>query len=237
MTSGVQWRRVGLGPRLQSRPRPRPRLRLRTLSCLALAVVLCLWLVLPYDNTVRLAFRFNVKRLRAVWIARPSERWVYAQPEFPVDLGQDVVVILKTGYGTRDRVPVWFESLSEVSEFRDILVIADYASQLGGHFSYRDQQLPVHDMVKRSLDLPVLSTHKSHPRALKYGQLAEAVASGDDALALKLSKSFGWELDALKVARLHASLFGCYVLTTISGYILSRVCLREIPQQEVVLHA
>lgn len=218
MTSGVQWRRVGHGPRPQSR-RSRPRPRLRTVACLALAVFLFLWLVLPYDNTVRLAVRFNVQRLRAAWFGRPSERWVYAPPEFPVNVGEDLVVILKTGYGTRDRVPVWFEALSEGSEFRDILVIADYASQSGGHFPYRGQLLPVHDMVRRSLELPVLSGHASHPRALKYGQLAEAVASGDDALALKLSRSFGWELDALKVVYARASLSGC-ALIRLSGHFL-----------------
>ncbi|KAL2017366.1 hypothetical protein VTK56DRAFT_2289 [Thermocarpiscus australiensis] len=195
MTPGLS-QRVGLGRR--PRPRSRSRLRPRSLTCLALAVFLFLWLVLPYDNVARLAFRWNFKALTAAWTPRPSERWVYAQPEFPVDLGQDVLVILKTGYGTRERVPAWLDSLSNVNAFRDILVIADYASQPGGHFQYRDQELPVHDMVKRSLSHRALSAHKSHPRVLKYRQLAKAVASGDDALGLQLSREFGWELDALK---------------------------------------
>lgn len=247
MDPGVSWRRVGLGPRPRRRSRLRLwlRLRLRSLACLALALFLLGWLVLPYDNTVRLAFRFNFKRLRAAWASRPSERWVFAaQPEFPVDLGRDVLVILKTGYGTRERVPAWLHSLGDTSEFRDILVIADYASQPGDHFSFRDQQLPVHDMVRQSLAHPTLSARQSHPRVLKYGQLAEAVAHGNDELGRELSKSFGWELDALKVGCSQSHLLSLAlvphmprVLTNLprpAVHIGARVCLREVPQQALV---
>lgn len=195
MVSADSWRRVGLGSR--SRPRPRP--RLRTLSYLTLAIVILLWLVLPYDNTVRLAFRFNLMRLKATATSHSSESWVYSHPEYPVELGEDVLVILKTGYGTKERVPAWFDSLNDADEFKDIVVIADYASQPGSHFRYRGHEMPVHDMVKSSLGHKSLSAYKSHPRVLKYGELAEAVASGDDTLGRQLSRSFGWELDALKV--------------------------------------
>ncbi|SPQ21513.1 51df190b-7808-476b-a99f-dffb60a7d76f [Thermothielavioides terrestris] len=187
MTSTVLWQRVGQGPRARTRPRPRARLSLRSLSCLALAVFLFLWLVLPYDSAVRLAFRFNFKRLEAAWTTRPSERWVYAQPppsSANFDLGRDVLVVLKTGYGTKDRVPAWFDALSNVNAFRDVLIIADYEGQ-GAQgdedypysFKYRGERLR---------------------RIRKYNELSEAISEGDEALALQHCKSFGWELDAMK---------------------------------------
>ncbi|GAB1314448.1 N-acetylgalactosaminide beta-1,3-galactosyltransferase [Madurella fahalii] len=196
MASDNSWRRVGLGPR--PRPRPLPFPRFRALTWLALVIVVLLWLVLPYDNAVRLAFRFNLMRLKTAATPGSSENWVYAHPEYPVDLGEDVLVILKTGYGTKERVPAWLDSLSDANEFEDIIVIADYASQPGSHFRYRGREMPAYDMVKSSLGHKALSRYKSHPRFLKYGELAEAVAAGDDTLGRQLSRSFGWELDALK---------------------------------------
>jgi hypothetical protein len=160
-----------------------------------------LWLVLPYDNTVRLALRWNLKRLGAALTSRPSEQWVYGQPAYPVDLGQDVLVILKTGYGTKDRVPAWFDSLSAVNEFRDILLIADYEGDRGHYpdaFEYHGEWLKVHDGVGRALRH--LQAHLSHPRVDKYNDLREAINKGDERLALRYCKSFGWELDAMKVS-------------------------------------
>lgn len=201
------------------------------MACLAVVVFLLLWLVLPYDNTVRLAFRFNLERLKSAATSRSHEGWVYAPPEFPVDLGEDVLVILKTGYGTRERVPAWLDSLSSVNEFKDITIIADYASQPGSHFRYQDQDLPVHDVVKRSLGHETLSAYQSHPRVLKYGQLAKAVADGDDALGLQLSRSFGWELDALKVrvSRDCSPSIGRRRLTRSSSYRASSTLTRGSP--------
>ncbi|KAK4239369.1 hypothetical protein C8A03DRAFT_42978 [Achaetomium macrosporum] len=174
MASKVSWHRVGLGPR--ARTRPRTRLRPRSLLCLGLVVFMFLWLVLPYDNTVRLAFRWNLKRLESALTSRPSEQWVYAQPRYPVDLGQDIMVILKTGYGTKDRVPPWFDSLSAVNEFRDILIIADYEGDRG---HYPD-------------------AFEYHGEVGKYNNLREAINEGDERLALRYCKAFGWELDAMK---------------------------------------
>ncbi|KAL2131044.1 hypothetical protein VTI74DRAFT_5607 [Chaetomium olivicolor] len=191
MASKGPWSRVGMGPRPRSRPRPR--MGLRTLLALALAVLVFLKLVLPYDNALRLAVRWNFKRLEAALTRRPSEGWVYADPEFPVDVGRDVAVILKTGYGTRERVPAWVDSLSSGNEFEDILIIADAELK---PIEYRGQQLRVHNAVEDSLRH--LKAHKSHPRVAKYFQLAEAIRKHDEALALQHCRSFGWELDAMK---------------------------------------
>ncbi|KAK4152477.1 regulator of volume decrease after cellular swelling-domain-containing protein [Chaetomidium leptoderma] len=158
---------------------------------------LFLWLVLPYDNAVRLAFRWNAKKLKAALISPSSERWVYAPPEYPVDLGRDVVVIVKTGYGTKDRVPAWLDALGSLNEFQDIIIIADSEGHIGFADKSHDDGLHVHDAVGHSLRLH-LGAYKDHPRVKKYHQLAEALYKGDEALALEHCRSFGWELDAMK---------------------------------------
>ncbi|KAH6850615.1 glycosyltransferase family 31 protein [Chaetomium sp. MPI-CAGE-AT-0009] len=189
------WNRVGLGPK--TRPRSRPRIRIRPSLGFALAVFFFLWLVLPYDNAVRLAFWWNAKRLKAALFSRSSERWVYANPEHPVDVGQDLVVIVKTGYGTRERVPAWLDALSNANEFRDILVIADSEGHIDFNDKYHDKGLHVHDAVGHSLRLH-LRRYGDHPRVAKYNLLTEAIFNNDEALAQNHCQSFGWELDAMK---------------------------------------
>lgn len=198
------WQRVALGPRARARPRPRLGPRLRFLICFVVAVCVVVWRLFPYDNTLRLAVRWNLKRLEAALTRRPSEQWVHAPPRYPVDLGDDVLVILKTGYGTKDRVPAWFNALSEVNEFKDILIIADYEGQTAQDrdvpfaFEYRGQSIPVRDGVADSVRR--LQDYGAHPRIKKYKQLNAAIARGDEGLALKHCKSFGWELDAMKAS-------------------------------------
>jgi hypothetical protein len=198
------------------------------LLSLGLAVFVFLWLVLPYDNAVRLAFRWNAKRLRAALLPRPSERWVYSHPEHPIDLGQDVVVIVKTGYGTRERVPAWLDALSSLNEFKDILVIADSEGDIAFTDEHHEQgQLHVHDAVGYSLRLH-LRAYGDHPRVAQYNQLAEAIYKGDEVLALEHCRSFGWELDAMKVGILSR---GCCSLTinTAIVHLWSRDGLPAVP--------
>ncbi|KAL2163008.1 hypothetical protein VTH06DRAFT_6844 [Thermothelomyces fergusii] len=189
------WDRVGMGPR--ARPRSRPRLRLRPSVSVALLVFLLLWLVLPYDNVVRLAVRWNAKRLKAALVSPPSERWVYSRPKYPVDLGKDVVVILKTGYGTRERVPAWLDALGAGNEFKDIFVIADSEGDIAYADGANTRRLHVNDAVAHSLRFH-LGAYAEHPRVTRYSQLAEAIYRRDEATALHLCRGFGWELDAMK---------------------------------------
>lgn len=196
MAPPAAWNRVGLGPK--TRPRSRPQIRIRPSVFSALAVFFFLWLVLPYDNAARLAFRWNAKRLKAALFSRSSERWVYAPPEHPVDLGQDLVVIVKTGYGTRERVPAWLDALSDANEFRDILVIADSEGHIDFNDGHHENGLHVHDAVGHSLRLH-LGRYKDHPRVAKYNLLTEAIFNNNEALAQNHCRAFGWELDAMKV--------------------------------------
>ena len=142
--------------------------------------------------------RWNVKLLESIFRPPLCERWVFANPIYPVNLTEDVLVVIKTGYGTKERAAAWFESLGNASEFRDFLVIADFASNEGDHLVYRGQELPVYDMVDKTVHHTQGLTQLSHQRAQKYHQLQRAIAAGDKEIALKLSKASGWELDALK---------------------------------------
>ncbi|KAK0727844.1 hypothetical protein B0T26DRAFT_146874 [Lasiosphaeria miniovina] len=183
---------------LWRRTRHRLHVRLRTLLYVTIGGLLFAWLCLPYDNTIRLAIRFNVKRIQAALGGRPSENWVFAPPRRPINLREDALVIVKTGYGTQQRVQAWFESLSDKSELHDFLLVGDYTSQPHKHFVYRGQELPVHDVVNQTLSQKVLSNQQMHPRVIKYQELTAAIESGDKEHSLELAKSSGWELDALK---------------------------------------
>lgn len=172
--------------------------RLRNMLFFLGALLLFGWIMLPYDNVVRLAIRFNVKQLQHYLNAHPAESWVFAEPAYPVDLGTDTVVIVKTGYGTRQRANAWFEALSDANEFRDFLVIADYASKPGQEVNNHGKPLPIHNVVNQTLSSLGKAAKLSHTRVAKYLQFAEAIENGKEE-ADKLAKSTGWEIDALKV--------------------------------------
>ncbi|KAK5654780.1 hypothetical protein OQA88_6816 [Cercophora sp. LCS_1] len=161
-------------------------------------ILFCLWILLPYDNSIRQAVRFNVDRLFRSFDQHSYESWVLAPPRFPVDLKDDVLIILKTGYGTRHRLGAWFEALSSRSELGDIIIIGDYASTSGQHIHYGGKTLEVHNVVNRTIQDLALDGQVPYPRITKYETLVEAIARGDEDEAMKLSKSFGWELDSMK---------------------------------------
>lgn len=172
--------------------------RLRNLLFFLTTLLIVGWIMLPYDNLVRLGIRFNVKKFQHYLNSHPVESWLFAPPAYPVDLGTDTVVIVKTGYGTRARVNAWFEALSTSNEFRDFLVIADYASKPGQEANNHGTLLPIHNAVNQTLSALGSAASLSSPRVAKYLQFAEAIETGQGE-ADKLAKSTGWEIDALKV--------------------------------------
>ena len=93
-----------------------PKKAQRRLSHLAiiLFVYLSVWyLILPPDSPLRLAIYFNVSRLRSFTIRHSSpsyysyrDAYLYASPPpHPLDISSDIGYLIKTGYGTRNRVP------------------------------------------------------------------------------------------------------------------------------------
>ncbi|ROW17712.1 hypothetical protein VPNG_00916 [Cytospora leucostoma] len=157
---------------------------------------------LPYDNAVRLSVRFNVHRALSL-VPGPfiKERWLYEEPMFPVNWAHDVAIILKTGYGTQERVGAWFEALPAAINRESVLVVGDFDStlKLGGKPALGSVR--VHDVVAEVLereDHPQCRAEDSCPRVEKYRTLNAAISAGEDELARNLSRRFGWELDAVK---------------------------------------
>ncbi|KAK3949927.1 hypothetical protein QBC32DRAFT_347893 [Pseudoneurospora amorphoporcata] len=183
---------------LMRRMRYGPFGRLRNMLFFLGALLLFGWIMLPYDNLVRLGIRFNVNKFQHYLNSHPVENWLFAPPAYPVDLAADTVVIVKTGYGTRQRANAWFEALSASNEFRDFLVIADYASKPGQEANNHGTSLPIHNVVNQTLSSLGPAASLSNPRVAKYLRFAQAIENGEEEEADQLAKYTGWEIDALK---------------------------------------
>jgi hypothetical protein len=180
-----------------------PRRRLRRLNRALLGTVLavlCLWLILPYDSPLRLAIRWNGRRLLAAigppWAEKEAD-WLLAPPRFPIDLFKDVAVISKTGYGTQHRMQEQLLALDVpggIDLERNLLVIADFATSFGNG----SVRIEAHNVVEMAVEMHLRQDLEQAERVLKYRDLANAINKGDNKFAWELSKQFGWELDAMK---------------------------------------
>lgn len=186
-------------PPLHWRRRRRSLLGLRLLTSAAL-VALFLWATLPYDNALRSSARFNTHRL-VTFLRGPlrNERWLYEPPAFPVDWSRDVGIILKTGYGTQERALAWVEALPAGISPESVVIVGDFDAELATREGARSG-LKVHDVIARIADEKLVACEDARcPRAEKYMNLKAAISAGEDGLARNYSRSFGWELDAMKV--------------------------------------
>ena len=160
-----------------------------------------LWVLLPYDNPVLLLLRFvSQKALSFLRVPFDDETWLYELPEFPVDLSSDVALVIKTGYGTQERVPALFDALGVAYQKEDannILVVGDFSA----HYQHNGQKLIVHDMVAAVMQNERLKGIKHMDRLYKYGNMSAAIMKGNKKEAKDIAKKVGWELDALKVGR------------------------------------
>lgn len=186
----------------------------RLVSKLALGVLvwtfLC-WAFLPYDSAAVLWIRFVVTGFGSLFRAPVSAAdWSSVEPRFPVDFDVDVAFISKTGYGTRHRLLAQLDALNLVVNDDDTrgntIVIADFATEL----QHNGHKVVVHDVVAPLAQNKILVGKKGYERIVKYQDLTEAILSGRDGEAQAATKSFGWELDALKVSPIPVkSLIGC----------------------------
>lgn len=190
-----------------SRSRARARaLRRVVFLFAAFALMYCL---LPLDNTCRLAVRRLFHTPRQHTFSR--EQLLSVPPPYPVDLATDVALVIKSGFGTRDRLPGTLQLLdgdgdadSKAPIFGSILLVGDFATQPGQHYRCNGEELPVHDVVGRTIEQALraglYNVGPRHPSKVgNYSVLQDAIANNNDDLALSLSHQFGWELDALKV--------------------------------------
>lgn len=175
-----------------------------------LFVYLSIWfLILPPDSPVRLAIYFNFSRLRASYNTRDA--YLHSSSNLhPVDLSTDVGYLIKTGYGTRHRVPEQLQAYRLAGnllgeEGRSYIVVGDWTA-VNATDEAATLGATVHDALDMVLQAKLGPEYENLPRFVKYRELQRAVNAQDDEKALALGKSFGWELDALKVR--HADIRG-----------------------------
>jgi len=189
--------------------RARRRLGLAALL-LALALSVC-YLALPPDAGVRLALGFNASRAANYLRGKATGRdaWLRGPARHRVDLRSEVGYLIKTGYGTRHRVPAQLEALARAGsgtggvlgdEGRGFLVVGDWTTV--NETDSKRMGVEVHDAIRMVMETKIDDAHAEHQRFAKYRTLQGAVAAGDEEKALELGRSYGWELDALKVFRL-----------------------------------
>lgn len=195
-------------------------------------IFLCAKGALPYDNAVRLSIRFNAQKAFASLVGPlQSDRWLlrYEEPPaFPLDWAAaargDVGIVLKTGYGTRERAVAWLEAWLSSAIFsgdenghvegNNVMIVGDFEGKVRvsrGRAGPADDALvlKVHDVVAEVLlqceqdhsdeRLAPEGAFSSTPRGEQYMTLRAAIAAGENEQAMSLSESFGWELDAIKV--------------------------------------
>lgn len=162
-----------------------------------------LWISLPYDSTVLSWLRLRTSIIFSVFRSPTSdERLLLERPgRFPF-ADNEIAYIVKTGYGTQERVPALLEASSNMgpgSKYVEdnTLVVGDFASQL----EIEGKTVVIHDMVAAALEhevvirMPVRNTERLN----KYGNMTLAIKDGRKKEAEQYAKAVGWELDALKV--------------------------------------
>ncbi|OLN97198.1 hypothetical protein CCHL11_02176 [Colletotrichum chlorophyti] len=156
-----------------------------------------LFLILPYDNPIVLAIRFNFAGLRNWFRGSGTEKdaWLYEPAKYPIDFRNDVGLLIKTGYGTRHRLAAQLEAFGLSAEDTDaFVVVGDWTPPENGTLA----GVEVYDAVGAVMALPQMRAHQDAPKLREYWSLKQAIDKGDETKAMEICKSFGWDLDGLK---------------------------------------
>ncbi|EHK41024.1 glycosyltransferase family 31 protein [Trichoderma atroviride IMI 206040] len=182
---------------------PRPARRRFILVFASLFISLsAAYLLLPPGSPIKLSVTFNTFRLLNSLRVSTTNRdaWLDQRPApYPLSLREDVGYIVKTGYGTRHRVPALINAFSHSGDLlgeenSNFIVIGDWTAT-----NETVDGLPsVHNVVSLMMETRVGPSLQDHPRFGKYRSLQEAIDSADEDKASELGQRFGWELDALK---------------------------------------
>lgn len=175
-----------------------------------------LWISLPFDSPILSWIRLTTSKFfRVLRSPNDDEKLLLEQPgRFPFT-DDEVAYIVKTGYGTQERVPALLEASWRVrarSEYEqdNILLVGDFNAE----FDFQGKTVVIHDMVAAAMehDAVIKTSNKNTERAYKYGNMTLAIKDGKKKEAEEYSKAVGWELDALKVG-LRATPFLIWLLT------------------------
>lgn len=160
------------------------------------------WMFLPYDSPFFSFLRLTSSKVSGTFRSpNADERLLLELPgQFPFT-DEEVAYIVKTGYGTQERVPALLEAsgaLKGESEYGDnILVVGDFSTTL----ELKGRTVPIHDVVAAAIEREDVVKTQIHgtERIQKYGNMTLAIQQGRKEDAEQSSKNVGWELDALKV--------------------------------------
>lgn len=169
----------------------------------AVAVLFVIYLLTPYDSTVRSAFRFQ-QTIVSDYIQHkyPSDKWLLGAQKYPIDPIKDVGVVIKTGYGTRRRVPNMLDAYSKEEFTGNMVIVQDYPVEddKQNYTLPNGNSIPVLDVIGWMLENKMLAGKENFERITKYRHLSEAIEGEELFLSEELSKDIGWELDAMKVS-------------------------------------
>ncbi|KAH7023175.1 hypothetical protein EDB80DRAFT_32566 [Ilyonectria destructans] len=179
------------------------RRRLASQSILFLIFFLIFYSILPHDSSIRLAVSFNASRLFNAVRGATTDRdaWLWTTSRYPVNLYADVGYLIKTGYGTRHRVPDQLAAFAHTGGFlgeegRSFLVVGDWTTV--NDTDAKVIGVPVHDVIRKVTETKIRGKVEDYPRLVKYKSLQDELEAGNEDKALEIGQKFGWELDALK---------------------------------------
>jgi len=172
-----------------------PRLHLRAKALIFVFFLGLLWLSLPYDNTLVLMVRWHFNAITGAMT--PNDRWTSESPPFPTSM-DDVAMLIKTGFSTQERLVAKLKAISNAGSSTNIVLVGDYSTSPGSHFSCRGIEVPVYDALAWMINRDNISLQLNVNRLKYYGELTSAIAAGDKELALSIGETHGWELDIMK---------------------------------------
>lgn len=160
----------------------------------------------PYDSSLRAFFRFQHSVVQNYYQSqRPADGWLYRKQHYPIDPDNDIGLIIKTGYGTKHRMPLALRALSNESFFPDIVVVQDFPV-IPEQKRYNltngktvGKGMDIVDILGWNLDRGALKGREHLERLYKYKNLRDAVDAEEWVLSEGLGRKIGWELDAMKV--------------------------------------
>ncbi|KAI0171958.1 glycosyltransferase family 31 protein [Hypoxylon sp. FL1284] len=155
----------------------------------------------PYDSRPRSFLRFQHNVIQDYYQnSLPSDSWLFKPQPYPIDPVNDVGIIVKTGFGTRNRVSKAVRALSDESFFADTIVVQDFPlfEDQKNFTMDNGKEVPIVDIIGWSLEQGGLKGQEQHERVMKYTTMSEAIEGEEWMLADAIGKNMGWELDAMK---------------------------------------
>ncbi|KAI1169826.1 family 31 glycosyltransferase [Nemania sp. FL0916] len=163
--------------------------------------IFVIYVTSPYDGSLRAFFRFQKNVVTDYYQSQlPSDGWLYRKQHYPIDPNKDIGLIVKTGYGTKHRMPLALQALKNESFTPDIIVVQDFPviPEQHRYNVTENKSIEVVDILGWNLGRGALKGREHLERIYKYKNLADAVDEEEWVLSEGLGRAIGWELDAMK---------------------------------------